>query len=245
MTITMKSTALLGTAALLACTGAFAGSIKGKIVYEGDVPPVLAKPLDVSSDPNCVHHSADNPVMNEILVLGENKELANIIVKVIKGLPEGKEWPLPEEPYKMTQEGCKYSPHVNVVRRNQTVYIMNPDKIFHNVNCAPKVNTPQNRAMPGNVRVIEFVFDKMEPEPFRFKCDVHPWMMAWCDIVDHPFYDVTEKDGLFAIENLDPGEYEIEAWHERLGKQTATVTVAADTPAEINFTFKREAAKKE
>lgn len=243
MKTTIKHTVFFGAATLVACTGAFAGSITGKIVYEGDVPPVLSKPIDVSADPQCVHHSEGSPVMNEILVLGENKEMANIVVKVIKGLPE-KEWPMPEEPHKMTQEGCKYSPHVNVVRQGQTVYVMNPDQIFHNVNCAPKVNKPQNRAMPGNVRVIEFVFDKMEPEPFRFKCDVHPWMGAWCDIVDNPFYDVTEKDGLYTIDNLEPGEYEIQAWHERLGAQTATVVVTADQPAEVNFTFTRDSAKK-
>ena len=154
--------------------------------------------------------------MNEILVLGENKEMAHIIVKVTKGLPD-KEWPVPEEPYKMTQKGCKYSPHVNVVRLGQTIYVRNPDKIFHNVNCGPSENAPANRAMPANVRVIEINFDKLEPEPFRFKCDVHPWTMAWCAVIDHPFFDVTEKDGVYEIKDLEPGQYEIEAWHERLG----------------------------
>lgn len=238
MNFSLRHAAVFGAAALFTCGVAHAGSITGKIVYEGDVPPVLSKPLDVSSDPNCVHHTEDNPVMNEILVLGDNKELANVIVRVTKGLPD-KEWPVPEEPYRMTQEGCKYSPHVNVVRLGQTLYVLNPDKIFHNVNCAPKINTPQNRAMPANTTVLEFNFDKVEEEPFRFKCDVHPWMMAYCAVLDHPFYDISEKDGLFEIKDLEPGEYEIEAWHERLGTQTATLTVTADAAAEANFTFSR------
>lgn len=243
MNTNLIKSALTGTALIFASTSAFAGAITGKIVYEGAVPPVLAKPIDVSSDPHCVHHTEDSPVMNEILVLGENKEMANIIVRVTKGLPD-KEWPVPEEPYRMTQEGCKYAPHVNVVRLGQTLYVLNPDQIFHNVNAAPKKNAPANRAMPANVRVIEFNFDQVEEEPFRFKCDVHPWMMAYCAVLDHPFYDITEKDGVFEIKDLEPGEYEIEAWHERLGTQTATVTVAADKPAEANFTFSRESAKK-
>lgn len=234
----LKKTAVFSAAAAVACSGAFAGSITGKIVYEGEVPEVLSKPIDVSSDPNCVHHTEDEPVMNEILVLGEGKSMANIMVRVTEGLPD-KEWPVPEEPYRMTQEGCKYSPHVNVVRKGQTLYVLNPDKIFHNVNFAPKKNKAQNRAMPGNVRVIEVVFDQVEEEPFRFKCDVHPWMMAYCAVLDHPFYDITEKDGMYEIADLEPGEYEIEAWHERLGTQTATVTVTEDKPAEANFTFSR------
>lgn len=244
MYTTLSKSAVFVVATVLPCMGALAGTITGQIVYEGDVPPVLAKPIDVRSDPNCVHHTQDSPVMNEILVLGENKEMANVIVRVTKGLPD-KKWPVPENPYKMTQEGCRYSPHVNVVRLGQTLYVLNPDKIFHNVNCAPSENVPANRAMPANVSVIEFNFDKVEPVPFLFKCDVHPWMMAWCAVIDHPFYDITEKDGVYEIKELEPGEYEIEAWHERLGTQTTKVTVAGEEPVGANFTFSRESAKGE
>lgn len=231
----LKATAFFGAAAVLVSANALAGSITGKIVYEGEVPAALSKPLDTSSDPACAAHM-DKPVMNEILVLGEGQTMANVIVKVIKGLPD-KEWPVPEEPVTMTQEGCQYAPHVNVVQLGQILYVKNPDGIFHNVNCAPKNNRPQNRAMPKNVKIIEFEFDQLDEEPFRFKCDVHPWMGAWCTVIDHPFFDVTEKDGIFTIDNLEPGEYEIEAWHERLKTQTATVTVTADKPAEVNFTY--------
>lgn len=232
------STALFSAATLLACSGAPAGSISGKIVYEGDIPEVLTKPIDTSADPACAACLKDGPIMNEVLVLGEGKTMANIIVKVVKGLPD-KAWEAPKEPVTMTQEGCHYSPHVNVVQLGQILYVKNPDGIFHNVNCAPKINRPQNRAMPKNMKIIEFNFDKLEEEPFRFKCDVHPWMMAWCAVLNHPFFDITEKDGLYTIDNLEPGEYEIEAWHEKLPAQTAKVTVTADKPAEVNFTFTR------
>ena len=33
-------------------------------------------------------------------------------------------------------------------------------------------------------------------------------------------------DGTFTIRDLPAGTYEIEAWHEKLGTQTVTVTVA-------------------
>ena len=36
---------------------------------------------------------------------------------------------------------------------------------------------------------------------------------------------MTAADGKFTISGLDPGTYEITAWHERLGTQTASVTV--------------------
>jgi hypothetical protein len=44
-------------------------------------------------------------------------------------------------------------------------------------------------------------------------------------------------DGKFTISGLDPGTYEITAWHERLGTQTASVTVGAKDTKTQDFTF--------
>ncbi len=72
---------------------------------------------------------------------------------------------------------------------------------------------------------------------FLVKCDVHPWMTAYVGVFANPFFSVTGTDGKFTISGLPPGTYEITAWHEKLGTQTATVTVAAAKPAAANFTF--------
>ena len=60
-----------------------------------------------------------------------------------------------------------------------------------------------------------------------FKCDVHPWMAAYIGVFDHPYFDVSGDDGTYSIPSLPKGTYTIEAWHERLGTKTATVTVGA------------------
>ena len=41
------------------------------------------------------------------------------------------------------------------------------------------------------------------------------------------------------IENLPTGEYEIEAWHEKLGKQSQKVKIAEGETKELSFTFKK------
>ena len=63
---------------------------------------------------------------------------------------------------------------------------------------------------------------------FQVKCDVHPWMSAYIGVFTHPFFSVTSADGKFTIPGLDAGTYEITAWHERLGTQTASITVTAN-----------------
>jgi hypothetical protein len=54
---------------------------------------------------------------------------------------------------------------------------------------------------------------------------------------------VTKTDGKFTISGLDAGTYEITAWHERLGTQTATVTVAGTETKTQNFKFAVPGAK--
>ena len=48
-----------------------------------------------------------------------------------------------------------------------------------------------------------------------------------------------QEDGKFEIIGLPAGTYEVEAWHEKLGTQVSTVTVAADSNETVDFAFSR------
>ena len=124
----------------------------------------------------------------------------------------------------------------------QPYKILNSDGILHNVHALPKINAGFNKPMPGNLKETTTTFNKPE-DVFQIKCDVHPWMSAWIGVFTHPFFSTTSADGKFTIANLDPGTYEITAWHERLGMQKATVTVAANETKSQNFKFAPPAAK--
>lgn len=224
--------------ALVLCAAANAGSITGTIKFEGE--PIPMKPWDTSAVPECHAMHKDKPIMHEELVLGPGQTIANIYVEVTKGVPQ-KDYPVPTEPVVLTQEGCRYSPRMIAVRVGQPLKVLNPDGILHNVNYLPKINTPQNFAMPANMKEKDLKFDKPEP-PFMFKCDIHAWMGAYCAVVSHPFFAVTKEDGVYKIDNLPPGEYEVTAYHERLPKQVATVKVA-DGAVTQDFKFSRPAKK--
>jgi uncharacterized protein (DUF2141 family) len=60
-------------------------------------------------------------------------------------------------------------------------------------------------------------------------------------VMSHPFYSVSGDAGAFEIKNLPPGTYTIEAWHEKFGAQTQSVSVTAGQPVEANFTFQPSA----
>jgi plastocyanin len=211
-----------------------ASSITGTVTFDGKAPAL--KPLAMEADPVCVKQHSGKPVPNEMLVLGNGNTMGNIMVWVSKGLPAGKTWPVPSTPVILDQNGCQYRPHVMGIMVGQPYKILNSDPTDHNVHTLPKVNTPFNRAMPRTLKEATTKFDKPEPV-FQVKCDVHPWMSAYIGVFAHPFYSVTSTDGKFTISGLDPGTYEITAWHERLGTQTASITVGANETKTQNFKF--------
>jgi len=216
-----------------------ASSITGTVTFDGKVPAL--KPIAMDADPACAKlHS--KPAPSEALVLGTGNSMGNILVWVSKGLPSGKTWPAPKAPAVLDQKGCQYLPHVMGIMVGQTYKILNSDGILHNVHALPKINKGFNRPMPATVKEATATFDK-EEAVFQIKCDVHPWMNAWVGAFTHPFFSVTGTDGKFTISGLDPGTYEVTAWHERLGTQTASVTVGATDTKTQNFKFTTPAAK--
>ena len=210
-----------------------AATITGTVTYTGEMPKL--RPIKMDGDPVCLTKHTEQ-VLPQVIELGEGGTLGNIFVHVTGGLPNQKHT-APAEEVVVTQAGCIYTPHVFGVMTGQTVKILNPDGTLHNVHAMSKVNPEFNLAMPKFRTEVTKTFDKPEMH-VQLKCDVHPWMVAYMNVMEHPFFDTTEKeDGKFTIENLPAGTYEIEAWHEKLPAQKMSVTVAEGETQEVNFTF--------
>jgi plastocyanin len=225
--------AVLAAVSVWPAVAVAASSVSGTVTFDGK-PPAL-KPLSMDADPACAKKHS-KPAPSEMLVLGGGNTMGNIMVFVSKGLPAGKTWPAPKTPVVMDQDGCQYKPHVMGIMMGQPYRILNSDGILHNVHTLPKINKSFNAGMPANRKEATTTFDKPEPM-FQIKCDVHPWMSAYIGVFTHPFFSVTGTDGKFTISNLDPGTYEITAWHERLGTKTASVTVGANDKKTQDFKF--------
>ncbi len=215
------------------CTHAFAGgSITGTIKYDGTAPH--SRLIHMDADPVCYAINKGN-VHQPALVLGDNNTLGNVFVYIKSDV----QWNISDQLMTIpviTQAGCNYSPHVIGVIVGQTVKFLNPDGTLHNVHFMSRINPEANIAMPDFRKEMEITFYKPE-FMFQIRCDVHPWMQAWMAVMPNPFFAVTGPDGKFEIKNIPAGTYEIEAWHEKLGTKTATITVTDGAAQTIDFTF--------
>lgn len=208
--------------------------ISGKILFEGKAAAPAALRLD--AEPVCKAQHAGG-LTSEMLVVNPGGTLRNVFVHVVSGL-EGRTFAPPAEPVSLDQIGCQYVPHVFGVQVGQAVRLVNSDSVLHNVHARPSAGKGFNVGMPGRSRPwsVEKSFTVAEVVPIR--CDVHPWMVSWAAVSDHPFFSVTGPDGAFALRGLPAGDYTVEAWHETLGTRTQKVSVGAHATASLTFTFK-------
>jgi hypothetical protein len=212
------------------------GTITGKVAFDG-TPPV-AKKIDMSQDANCA--AAAGEKTTEEVVVTDGK-LANVYVYLKGGGLEKFSYPVPSDPVVLDQQGCRYHPHVLGIQTQQTLKIVNSDPTTHNIHPSPKVNQEFNQSQAQGAPAIEKKFNRKELL-IPVKCNQHPWMKASIGVLDHPYFAVSAKDGSYTIKNVPPGTYTITFWHETLGEQTASVTVAAKESKTQDMTYKAGAA---
>ncbi len=167
----------------------------------------------------------------EKVVVGANKGLANAVVSVAgaKGAPTAKK-------VTIDQKGCAFHPHV-VATTPGEVEFLNSDGILHNLHTYSTANPSINKAQPKFKKTMTEKFEK--PEIIKLTCDVHSWMLAWIAVMPHPYFGVTDGNGVTKIENVPAGKHTIEVWHETLGKQTKDVEVKAGQTAKVSVEMKK------
>jgi len=221
-----------GAAPAAAVDAATAATVTGKVSFMGTPP--AAQAVKLSSDPYC--EKANPGLKTETEVVGSDGSLGNVFVYVKDGLGN-RTFTAPSDPVILDQNGCHYTPHVLGIQIGQPLQIVNSDDTLHNIHARPTANKEFNQGQPIQGMKMTHTFSTKEVM-VPFKCDVHGWMNAWIGVLDHPYYAVTSADGTFSLKGLPPGTYTIEAWHEKLGTQTQTVTVGEKETKNVAFTFK-------
>ena len=210
------------------------GTVTGSVKFVGTAP---SNPeLDMSEEPQCAARYKATP-RDPIVVVNANGTLANVFVYVKAGLPADASYPPPTTPAVIDQSACEYHPRVFGIMVGQPLEIRNSDPLMHNIKTRSRQNRPFNTSQPTAGMTLTRTFTAPEVM-LPFECNVHGWMHAYAGVLAHPFFAVTGTDGTFSMRGLPPGTYTIEAWHEKYGTQTVTVTLQGGETKTADFAYR-------
>jgi plastocyanin len=203
-------------------------SVSGTVKFDGTAPKPVK--IDMSQDPAC---KGTNMSETEVV---DNGNVANVFVYVKDGLGS-RTFDVPKESVELNQQGCRYHPHILGVMVGQNIDIKNDDPTTHNIHPTPANNREWNESQPPKAPALEKTFGR-EEIMLPVKCNQHPWMKMYINVVKSPFYAVTGPDGKYEIKGLPPGDYTLAFVQEKLGEQDQKVTLAAKDSKTVDATFK-------
>jgi plastocyanin len=122
----------------------------------------------------------------------------------------------------LDQRNETFVPHVLAILAGTVVDFPNSDKTFHNVFSYSRAKRfDLGRYATGRSKSVRF--DR--PGVVRVFCDIHSHMNAFILVFSHPFFDTTDVDGRFRIDNVPAGTYTVIGWYEGEARVSRAVTV--------------------
>jgi len=208
------------------------GTITGAVRFEGTAPEQSVAQLSGWSE-CAAQHPQGNPLAGDVLV--KDGKLQNAMVSIKDGLGN-RVFAVPTEAIAIDQKACMFVPRIIGTQVGQPLKFLNSDAMAHNVHGFAQKAKAWNISLSvkGTSRSVKV--DASE-SMIEVKCDIHPWMRAYLGVFDHPYFVLSGADGSFTLKNVPPGEYTIEAWHERFGTRSQKVTVGERKTKAIEFAF--------
>lgn len=126
----------------------------------------------------------------------------------------------PAKPVEHTldQLDLRFVPQTLALRAGDRVRFTNSDGHLHNVTIVDELKTLNFSLHREDVHVETFERAGGLRRPHAATCNLHAQMQAWLCVFDHPWFDVTDQDGAFTLNNVPAGEYRIEALHAHSGE---------------------------
>jgi hypothetical protein len=194
------------------------GTIKGRIVWKGDLPKRESLEAAINKTQDKAFCLSKGEVISERFVVNDkNKGVRWTFVFMIHDAnaklpmhPDLKD--PPKKPVVIDQPLCMFIPHALGLREKQELLVKNSATIAHSFKWGSAANPGANRTIPagGELSITDLVADK---QPVRMECAIHPWMNGTIMVFDHPYFTVTDENGQFEIKNAPAGKFRIVARH--------------------------------
>ena len=203
-------------------------TVKGQIVFPAGKPVPEMKKLDVTQDK--AHCLAKGDLLDESLAINpKTRGIRNVVVWLRPDNAMNPKATLTKEqihpsdaarkPAVITidQPSCLFVNRVNVGRVGDTLVAKNSAPVPHNFFWTSANNGEFNVTIPKESEWKMPQALAAETSPIQFKCTIHPWMVGYFRVFDHPYFAVTDADGKFEIKNAPAGKFRLVVWQETVG----------------------------
>ncbi len=206
------------------------GSIEGVAKFVGDKVPQDPTLTLTSETKEC---GTSKPAKKYLI---RDRKIQNVVVFIV-GIKAGKPFPA-GGPVTVTNHQCEFQPHVAVGFKGNSIALSTDDPILHmsDVHLLPKGKELFHVSLHEKGTPVK---KKLSTAGLlEMSCYNHPWEHAYVYVFDHPYVAVTDEQGRFTIDNIPPGTYTVEAWHEALGtKKISDIKVESGKTSTIKLEF--------
>jgi hypothetical protein len=219
------------------------GTVKGQVVFGGVALP-QPKQINVTNNVDQQHCLAKGPLFSDEWTINKTNKGVRWSFAWLAPAAAGGALPvhpslkeIKQKEVEIDQPCCMFVPHALGMRQGQELVTKNSAPVAHNINWTGLKNPGGNVLIPASksYTITGLVPDRI---PVRLSCNIHPWMLAWLRVFDHPYFAVTDENGKFEIKLAPAGKYQLMTWHEAVGfgpggKEGVPVTIkgGADTDA--------------
>jgi hypothetical protein len=184
-------------------------------------------------------------ISERLIVDPETQGVRNALVYLIKptAIRDAARRAVPKK-LRLSADRGVFTPHVLASMQGSEIFVSTKDPIVYNIHAripiasaivpsfaTPRGNAPapetgvqrsnELNALFGGVfrdgrRTMITVTPLASDFPIPVQDDVHPWMLAWWLVLDHPYFAVTDGQGRFTIHDVPTGPQQVIVWQEAL-----------------------------
>jgi hypothetical protein len=205
------------------------GSIEGIVEFVGATVPTDPM-LTLTSE---TKYCGDSLPAKKYLI--KDRRIENVVVSLV-GIKAGK--PVPGEAVTVTNHNCEFMPHVAIGFKGRKIVMKTDDPVLHTFDVHAFVSGKELFHVGLHEKGTSVTKKIPKAGLVELSCYVHPWQHAYVSVFDHPYAAITDEKGRFAIRDIPPGTYAVEAWHEALGtKRIADVKVESGKTSTIKLEY--------
>jgi Polysaccharide lyase family 4, domain II len=208
------------------------GSIEGVVEYAGAVVPIDPRVTLTSEIALC------GKSLPAEMYLIKDRKVKNAVVYLAR-IEAGKK--IPDKPIIVTNEKCKFEPHVAVGFKGNLFTAKNDDPVLHQFDIHAAIGGAEIFSVSLHEQGSSVTKTLRKTGLMELSCYVHPWQRAYVYIFDHPYAAVTDEEGKFVLKDVPPGTYAIRVWHESLGvNEIKDVKVESSKASMIRLKYTHE-----